>query len=272
MSPSESGPRPASGAWRESDSEAYRAVASVAVPDREHQLATLLCLVPFEPDETFGAIDLGCGEGPLAAALLSCFPRASVLALDGSSSMRHLARATLAPFGQRAVVAPFDLFSPEMSSSLNGSDCVLSSLVLHHLDAPAKRHFFDAAYARLSLRGALLIADLVEPQRQEARALFAEIWDQEARGRSQELFGSDEAFDEFVAAEWNWFRWPDPIDVPSPLADQLTWLTESGFASVDCFWMRAGHAIYGGYGPEAAEPKTPLSFERALEAAREFLV
>ena len=29
--------------------------------------------------------------------------------------------------------------------------------------------------------------------------------------------------------------------------DQLDWLREAGLSTVDCFWMQAGHAIYGGY-------------------------
>jgi len=35
--------------------------------------------------------------------------------------------------------------------------------------------------------------------------------------------------------------------MPYRVFDQLKWLEEAGFSAVDCFWMRAGHAIYGGY-------------------------
>jgi tRNA (cmo5U34)-methyltransferase len=257
--------------WQESDSVTYRSVAPVAVPDREHQLATLLCLLPFDTSESFAATDLGCGEGALSAALLRCFPEASVVAVDGSSSMQLHATEKLARFGRRAAVKSLDLQATDWPLPVETTDCVLSSLVLHHLDGPAKRRFFDAARPRVSLRGALLIADLIAPQRAEARSLFAQTWDRAARARSQALFGDDHAFEEFAAAEWNWFRWPDPTDIPSPLGDQLEWLRASGFESVDCFWLHAGHAIYGGYGPEAIEPRTPLEYEHALEAARESL-
>jgi hypothetical protein len=37
------------------------------------------------------------------------------------------------------------------------------------------------------------------------------------------------------------------LDQPSRLADQLIWLREGGFRTVDCFWMQAGHAIFGGF-------------------------
>jgi hypothetical protein len=57
------------------------------------------------------------------------------------------------------------------------------------------------------------------------------------------------------------------MDKPSPLADQLVWLKEAPFAVTDCFWMRAGHAIFGAY-KSAQRESAPLRFERALQCAR----
>ena len=46
------------------------------------------------------------------------------------------------------------------------------------------------------------------------------------------------------------YDYPDPgFDIPSPLIDHFTWLREAGFTGIDCFWSRAGHALYGGYRP-----------------------
>jgi hypothetical protein len=45
----------------------------------------------------------------------------------------------------------------------------------------------------------------------------------------------------------DYYRHPDPLDRPSGLFEQLRWLAEAGFTGVDCFWMSAGHAVYGGY-------------------------
>ena len=44
------------------------------------------------------------------------------------------------------------------------------------------------------------------------------------------------------SAVGRFFLWSD---IPNDI--QLRWLEEAGFSSVDCFWMRAGHAVYGGY-------------------------
>jgi hypothetical protein len=37
---------------------------------------------------------------------------------------------------------------------------------------------------------------------------------------------------------------PDPIDQPSTLAAQLTWMAAAGLDAVDVHWQYAGHAIF----------------------------
>jgi tRNA (cmo5U34)-methyltransferase len=39
------------------------------------------------------------------------------------------------------------------------------------------------------------------------------------------------------------------MDMPSTLREHLDWLDGAGFADVNVFWERAGHAVYGGYKP-----------------------
>ena len=51
----------------------------------------------------------------------------------------------------------------------------------------------------------------------------------------------------FVDTRWNHFRFPDEGDHPSALFHQLVWLRHAGFAAVDCFWLLAGHAVFGGF-------------------------
>ncbi len=261
--------------WSEEDSTFYRQIAAIGVPEREEQIATLLALLPYGREQQFRAVELGCGEGALSYAVLHCFPRASVLALDGSRAMRERAAAVLAPFGDRARVEPFDLNSAAWLPQLDGAGCVLSSLCLHHLPGERKQELFRAVAGRISPQGALLIADLVEPQRPEARELFADTWDEDARSQSHSKTGSLEWFEVFRKIEWNYYRFPDAADQPSPLFDQLCWLRDAGFAVVDCFWMRAGHALYGGYTSgtrPGGESVTWADARRSAQAALRVLV
>jgi hypothetical protein len=258
--------------WTEETSALYREIAAVAVPAREEQMAALLTLVPFGREEAFRAVELGGGEGVLSAALLECFPRASVVALDGSASMREHTTERLRRFGGRGRAETFELAAREWLVHVEGAGCVLSSLCVHHLSGIQKQQMFVAVHERLAERGTLLIADLIEPRRPEARALFAGTWDRVAEAQSLARTGSAELFEKFRALHWNNFRYPDyPFDQPSPLFDQLNWLTSAGFDAVDCFWLQAGHAIYGGYkGQREADAQT-LAYDEALRAVREEL-
>ena len=43
------------------------------------------------------------------------------------------------------------------------------------------------------------------------------------------------------------------------------------FSAVDCFWMQAGHAIYGGYMKDSPSLAEAGRYERALAVARTVL-
>jgi tRNA (cmo5U34)-methyltransferase len=238
-------------AWTESDSQIYREIADVAVPRRVDMTSTLVAAVPFSVDEPVKVLELGSGSGGLAEALLTVFPRATLTALDGSESMRRETSRRLAVFGDRARVAPFDVTALDWWDRMFGVDLVVSSLCLHHLNDARKQYLYKAAAERLSPRGALLIADLIEPQHPSARRLAADQWDAEARAQAN-ASGAPELFRRFVDARWNHFRFPDEDDHPSGLFHQLVWLRHAGFAAVDCCWLHAGHAVFGGFKQVAA--------------------
>ena len=258
--------------WTEDDSQLYRELAAIAVPARDEQVATLLSLLPFRQQDAFRAVELGCGEGALSFAVLDCFPNASMLALDGSESMRDQAGRHLGRFGERARVAAFDMASPDWLGSLDTADCVVSSLCVHHLSGTEKQWLFTEIGKRISDRGAVLLADIVKPQRSEAWASFGEGWDRITQSLSIEKTGSTRLFEKFTQEKWNYFHTPDPYDKPSPLFEQLTWFKQAGFAVADCFWLQSGHAIYGGYKTpgDAGPPPAPasVSFAVALTSAR----
>ncbi len=259
--------------WNEEDSAVYRRMAAVAVPARAEQIAVVVTLLPFGRDDAFRVVDLGSGEGALSAAILSCYPLSSVLALDGSRSMRERTQARLERFGRRAEVGPFTLEDLDGEAgwldATDGAGGVVSSLCIHHLDGAEKHRLFEELCPRLVPGGALLMADVVEPVRPEAAEVYAATWDRTTEDQALAVDGSAGRFGDFVEQRWNLYRYPDPeVDKPSPVADQLRWLQEAGFEAVDCFWLRAGHAVLGGYVPGPARPGAALAFEEALACAR----
>lgn len=257
--------------WTENDSVTYRDMASVAVPRRAEMLAAVLALVPCGTGDAFKVVEIGAGDGRLGVALLECFPKATLLALDGSESMRALATRSLQPFGSRAAVRSFDVATLDWWDVMRGVDVVVSSLCLHHLNDAKKQYLFRAAAERMSGRGALIVADLVEPQLPVVRRLFAERWDWLAREQAAASQAPDQ-LEAFQAVRWNHFRFPDSADHPSPLLFQLMWLKHAGFTIADCVWADAGHAVYGGFKSTDPPASTPLSYGDALAAVNRALV
>ncbi|HEU5229415.1 MAG TPA: class I SAM-dependent methyltransferase [Ktedonobacteraceae bacterium] len=222
------------------------------MPGRAEQTSTLLGLIPAQRDEVFALVELAAGGGELAEAILEHFPNCRYLALDGSEMMLTQLQQRLARFSDRVEIRQFDIAVRDWRTQLpTGLRCVLSSLCVHHLSGGGKRQLFSDMAAMLEPGGALLLADIIEPANQRIADLFAHQYDQIVCEQSLATRGDLSGYERYQELKWNYFRYdygtPDTFDQPSLLNDQLRWLSEAGFSVVDCYWMRAGHAVYGGY-------------------------
>ena len=238
--------------WSETDSATFIDYGRYYVPERELQIATICGLVPPSAGPVH-IVELCSGEGLLSCALLEAHPQALVHAYDGSPRMLQATRRSAGQRADRLTTTAFDLAASEWRHFEWPLQAVVSSLAVHHLDGPQKRRLYADMAAALAPGGVLVIADLVAPAGAAAVKLAAETWDEEVRRRALELDGDLKAFAQFQADDWNYFAdpAPDPIDKPSALYDQLCWLAEAGLGDVDVYWMKAGHAVFGGRKPTA---------------------
>lgn len=223
--------------WRPSDSDLFTTYGDAFVPRRREQIETVADLLDdlAEPH----VLDLCCGEGLLAEEYLRRHAAGRVTLLDGSPEMLDKAAQRLARFGTRWEHVRADVHDRVWRRGTYGG--VMTSLAVHHLDGPGKRELYRDLYAMLVPGGVFVMADLVEPVGARARDIAAAHWD-----RAVLEAGGAEAARAFAQAEWNHYRLPgpDPVDTPSSVAENLTWLSEAGFAGVDLVWLHAGHAIF----------------------------
>ena len=243
---------PAPDRWDEETSQLFLEVSALFVPARAEQINALLGLIPAQHDEIFTIAELAAGGGELAEALLEHFPNAHYFALDGSTVMLDQLSKRLARFNARVTLSQFDIAARDWRSQLPSPlRCVVSSLCVHHLSDEGKRQLFNDMAARLGPGGALLLADIIKPANAHIAELFAQQYDEIVREQSLAARGDLSGFESFTEQQWNYFRYdyhlPDTIDTPSLLSEQLVWLSEAGFSTVDCYWLRAGHAVYGGF-------------------------
>lgn len=263
--------------WNEQSSLLYLDLSQIAVPHRAENLAMIISLVPFTPDAKFRFLDLGCGAGEMSAALLTTFPNSQCVAIDSSEEMRTVASQLLAPFEERVSVEDHDMGRDFWIPHLEGAGLVVSSLAIHHLTDEAKRTLFQSV-ARLTVpHAAMIYFDVVGYRRPEAWQAQAETYDIVVRSQSQRTEDSNASMARFKDEHWNIFRYPDPdIDILTPLADQLNWLGQAGFAYADCFSLHAGHAVIGAYksdwrGDSHGIPSAGVTYESALSIVRRTL-
>ncbi|HEU5087836.1 MAG TPA: class I SAM-dependent methyltransferase, partial [Roseiflexaceae bacterium] len=121
------------GDWGNQNTDVFVDIGRYAVPEREWQIAMFCDLIP--PRSTpFTIVELCCGEGLLAEALLARFPHANLLALDGSPAMLERTTRRLHSYAGRASTRQFDLASHEWRAGIRDAGAVVSSLAIHHLD------------------------------------------------------------------------------------------------------------------------------------------
>ena len=170
--------------WTEDDSATFREIAEVAVPRRREMMATILSLVPFAAGDPLPHRRARVGRrlaGRGAADDIS--PRD---ADSRSTARRRCATRRRRRAWRRSAIArawrAFDLAALDWWDRMFGADLVVSSLCLHHLNDAKKQYLYKAVAERLSARGALLIADLVEPLHPASRRLAADEWDAQRAG------------------------------------------------------------------------------------------
>lgn len=234
--------------WSEKLSQEFIDYGQYFVPDREHQIEVIVDLL--QMGESPGKIiELCCGEGLLAEAVLKRYTGCQIKGYDGSPDMLRKAGVRLERFGDRFEGALFDLGGDDWRSVESQVQAVVTSLAVHHLIGREKAKLFTDVYQMLAPGGAFIIADIIDPNHPSGQAVAAAAYDAVVFERSMAIDGNPDAYEFFQREGWNIFHElpPDDIDKPSPLFDQLRWLDAAGFVNIDVFWMQAGHTIFGGW-------------------------
>jgi tRNA (cmo5U34)-methyltransferase len=236
--------------WTEDASQAFIDYGDIFVPQREiqHSIITEI-LASVAP--VHHVVELCSGNGMLCEAILRRHHEAEVLGLDGSEAMISTSMERLVKYDNRFQASHFQLEKSDWRAFPFLVDAFVSSLAIHHLDGAEKQTLFRDLYHLLAPGGMFVFADIVLPTHPEGVRLAQSHWDAATRQRSWERTGNLEAFAFFKEEGWNFYDDPkaDPIDKPSSLFDQLSWLKAAGFTGVDVLWMNAGHAILGGWKP-----------------------
>ena len=187
------------------------------VPQRLAGEAVLAEIMPPAPQR---ALDLGCGDGRLAAVILDARPDVEqIVAVDASPPMLERARARFAN-DTRVELRTWDLREP--IGELGAFDLVVSGFAIHHLDDERKQALFGEIAELLRPGGMFCNLEVVASPTPELHAAF-----RAAIGREE-----DDPEDRLVAVE-----------------TQLGWMRAARFEQVDCIWKWRGFALLVGSAP-----------------------
>ena len=177
----------------------------------ERALAELL------PEAPTSVLDLGCGDGRLAAVVLEACPSITrAVAVDASPPMLAAARERFAG-DDRVSVVEGDLNDPV--DGYGAFDVVVSGFAIHHVEHERKRSLFAEVASSLTPGGVFANLEVIDLATPELEAEFHRRIDRPSG---------------------------DPEDRCAPVGDQLGWMREAGLTHVDCLWRWWGFALLVG--------------------------
>jgi ubiquinone/menaquinone biosynthesis C-methylase UbiE len=209
---------PTSG-WHDEEQVAWYLDRVDRLEPRRAGEAVLREVLPVSPRSV---LDLGCGDGRLAALVMEARPTVDkVVAIDGSPPMldraRHRFRDDYRVEVQRRNIS-------EDVTPLGTFDVVVSGFAIHHLEHEDKRALFAQVARQLRRGGVFANLEIVASATPELHAEFLA-----AVGRTAD----------------------DPEDRLADVETQLAWMRQAGMAQVDCMWRWRGMALLVGRASDA---------------------
>lgn len=219
------------------------------VPYAADQIAVMLRVIAAGGAPVRRIVDLGCGSGVTARAILAQHPEATAVLVDFSEPMMAAARQELAGHRPAPVFVVADLADPGWVVTLREHapfDVVASSYAIHHLSDARKRRLYGEIYSLLASGGWFVNVEHVASRtpRIEAMsdALMIDSIHAFQRGKGADVTRADVARD-FV------HRPDKAANILAPVDLQCEWLRVLGFADVDCFFKVFELAVFGGRRP-----------------------
>lgn len=200
------------------------------IPGHEAFYAAALELIP---TDAMHIVELGAGSGLFSAMLRAAFPEAHLTLIDFSENMLALARNRL---GKDPHIT-FSLADYTAEPLPSHSDAIVSSLSIHHLEDDRKCALLQPIFTALQPDGIFINADHIAGPTPELEEIYQLRWLSAVRSLG--------ATEQQIADSL--FRQQE--DRRTPVAPQLAWLREAGFANVDCWYKHSSFAVMSGTRP-----------------------
>lgn len=218
------------------------------IPLSIEQIEVILRLIAAAEERVETYLDLGCGGGVIAPAVLDEYPAARALLLDSSSQHLEATRRQLGSRDHRVVchVAQFQNADwVRQAEALAPFDLITSGVEIPLLPEDRQQDFFREVYGLLRPGGFLLTIEHVASATRWTQspwddrmieAIFGEVLEKDRHRPRTEI--AREFYEQIARGHR-----------VAPLEVQCDWLREIGFENVECFLKIAEMAVFGGMKP-----------------------
>jgi len=217
----------------EAEAKVFDSIIIKLIPYYNQMIDALTDSIHFDNDSPIRIIDLGCGTGTVAKRISEKFPNSRIVCLDIASNMIDIAKNKLSEHKDVEFITG-DFSNIDFDDKF---DVIVSSLALHHLENDnCKKEFYTKIHDILTDFGLFINADVVLASTDYQQNINMNRW--------IEFMNKSISKDEIID---NWIPKYQAEDRPARLMDQLKWLEDIGFKSVDVIWKYYNFCVYGGF-------------------------
>ncbi len=180
---------------------------------------TAVQVIPFRKDQPIRVLDLGAGTGSFTQHVLTAYPNAEFVLMDVADQMLDAARERFRNQGNRVCFEIADYRNLQGNAEY---DLVISSLSIHHLADAEKSRLFHSIYKILKPTGVFVNLDQIRGETDVLRQMYWNRWLNHVH--------SSGATEEQIQAS---IKRRTEFDKDALLEDQISWLKQAGFSSVD---------------------------------------
>ena len=216
-----------------------------AIPLALEQIDVMLRLVAGCGRPVGRVLDLGCGDGVLAAAIVQRVPGAEVVLADFSEPMLEAARKRFAAAGAAAHFVLADYGVPSWAEAVAEwapYDAIVSGYSIHHQPDRRKRAVYREIFGLLNPGGVFVNIEHVSSPSQWLGSLNDAMFID-----SLHRLHPNQSRDDVARLYYD--RPDKDANILAPLEDQCAWLRDIGFTGVDCYLKVFELAVFGGRRP-----------------------
>ncbi|MCL5123696.1 MAG: class I SAM-dependent methyltransferase [Deltaproteobacteria bacterium] len=235
--------------WKSESVVAYYLERKDSRPFIQEQIGVMMRLVKDLGRPVRRFMDLGCGDGILAAIILDNYQDATAILADHSAPMLEAASAKLQGLSRSTHFCNVDYSRPDWTKAVaehSPFDLVVSGFSIHHQPDERKIPIYSEIFDMLASGGMFINLEHVASPTKP----IAELWDRIRIDSLRDLAVKRGLNKSRATIEKEYFERPDrEANLFSLVETQCEWLRKIGYVDVDCFFKYFELAIFGGRRP-----------------------